>query len=171
MKRLSAYALAAAITCGATVLLAAGAVRRSAIAGDHTASRIEAPFRDGLFLGHRDVEAGRKQHLITGRWSEDADRRLFVTGYLQAYRDKFGPTGSEEFASSLPVERAGYRDGLADGFKDRVESRHFRAGSTENYKRAECICPADGGDLSQYQQNYRDAYSDGYQQAYYAQPE
>lgn len=171
MKSLSAYVLTIALAGGATVLLAANAVHRSAIIGDGASNRMEAPFRDGLFLGRRDVDAGRKQHLITGRWSDDADRRLFVSGYLEAYREKYGPVGSEEFGSSQPVEQAGYRDGLADGFKDRLESKRFRAGATANYTKAECFCPADGGDLNQYKQSYRDAYSDGYQQAYYAQPE
>jgi hypothetical protein len=128
MKSLSAYVLTIALACGATVLLAANTVHRSAIVGGQASGRMEAPFRDGLFLGRRDVDAGRKQHLITGRWSDEADRRLFVTGYLQAYREKYGPVGSEEFGSSQPVEQAGYRDGLADGFKDRLESKRFRAG-------------------------------------------
>jgi hypothetical protein len=171
MKKLFAYALTIALTCGATVLLAASTVHRSAIVGDQAGRRMDAPFRDGLFLGRRDVDAGRKQHLITGRWSAEADRRLFVSGYLQAYREKYGPVGAEEFGSSQPVEQAGYRDGLADGFKDRLESKRFRAGNTANYTKAECFCPADGGDLNQYKQSYRDAYSDGYQQAFYAEPE
>jgi hypothetical protein len=171
MKNLSAYVLTIALACGATVLLAAGSVHRSAIVGGQGSGRMDASFRDGLFLGRRDVDAGRKQHLITGRWSDGSDRRLFVSGYLQAYREKYGPVGSEEFGSSQPVEQAGYRDGLADGFKDRLESKRFRAGATENYTKAECLCPADGGDLNQYKQSYRDAYSDGYQQAFYAEPQ
>lgn len=171
MKSLSAYVLTIALACGATVLLAAGTVHRSAIVGGQASGRMEAPFRDGLFLGRRDVDSSRKQHLLTGRWSDDADRRLFVSGYLQAYREKYGPVGSEEFGSSQPVEQAGYRDGRADGFKDRLESKRFRAGTTANYTKAECLCPADGGDLNQYKQSYRDAYSDGYQQAFYAEPE
>jgi hypothetical protein len=171
MKKFSLYAITIALTCGATVLLAAGTVRRSGTDGDHPDARMEAAFRDGLFLGRRDVDAGRKQHLITGRWSGDADRRLFVSGYLQAYREKYGSAGAEEFGSALPVERAGYRDGLDDGFKDRLEAKPFRAGVTDNYRKAECICPADGGDLNEFKRLYRGAYSDGYQQSYYAQTE
>lgn len=169
MKKFSLYAITISLTCGATVLLAAGTVRRSGRASDHADARMDAAFRDGLFLGRRDADAGRKQHLITGRWGDDADRRLFVSGYLQAYREKYGPAGAEEFGSSLPVERAGYRDGRNDGFKDRFEGRPFRAGRTDNYKTAECICPADGDDLKQYKESYRSAYSDGYQQAYYTE--
>ncbi|MFZ0584611.1 MAG: hypothetical protein WA690_15460 [Candidatus Acidiferrales bacterium] len=171
MKKFSLYAITIALTCGATVLLAAGKVHRSSIAGAQPEPRMDAAFRDGLFLGRRDVEAGRTQHLITGRWSGVADRRLFVSGYLQAYREKYGPAGVDEFGSSLPVERAGYRDGLDDGFKDRLEARPFRAGATDSYTKAECICPADGGDLNEFKRSYRGAYSDGYQQAYYAQTE
>jgi hypothetical protein len=168
MKKFSLYASAIALTCGASVLLAAGSARRSGAQPD---ARMDAAFRDGLFLGRRDVDAGRTQHLMTGRWSGDVDRRLFVSGYLQAYREKYGPAGVEEFGSALPVERAGYRDGLDDGFKDRLEAKPFRAGVTDNYRKAECICPADGGDLSEFKRLYRGAYSDGYQQAYYTQTE
>jgi hypothetical protein len=171
MKSLSAYVLTIALACGATALLAANTVHRSAIIGDGSSNRIDAPFRDGLFLGRRDVDAGRKQRLLTGRWSDGSDRRRFVSGYLQAYREKYGPVGSEEFGSSQPVEQAGYRDGRADGFKDRLESKQFRPSATANYTKAECLCPADGGDLNHYKQSYRDAYSDGYQQAFYAESE
>jgi hypothetical protein len=171
MKKLSLYASAIALTCGATVLLAAGAVHRSEIVADHPGSRMAAAFRDGLFLGRLDSEAGRKQHLITGRWSENADRRLFVSGYLQAYREKYGAIGAEEFASSVPVERAGYRAGINDGLKDRQESARFRPSATEHYRQAECLCSADRGDVDQAKRLYRDAYSDGYQQAYYGDAE
>ncbi len=171
MKKFSLYAITVALTLGATVLLAAGTGRRSGITSDLPDARMDAAFRDGLFLGRRDVAAGRAQHLVTGRWSGAADRRLFVSGYLQAYREKYGPAGAEEFGSALPVERAGYRDGRDDGFKDRLEAKPFRAGVTDNYRKAECFCPADGGDLNEFKRLYRGAYSDGYQQAYYDQTE
>jgi hypothetical protein len=119
MKKLSAYAVTIALTCGVTVLLAAGTVRRSPITDNLSSLGMDASYRDGLFLGRLDAEAGRKQHLLTGRWSEDMDRRLFVSGYLQAYREKYGAVGAEEFASSAPIERAGYRAGINDGLKDR----------------------------------------------------
>jgi len=83
MKRFSVYACTIALACGATVLLAADTVHRSQIGGNQPDVRMCAAFRDGLFLGHRDAEHGRRRHLSSGRWSSDADRRLFVSGYLQ----------------------------------------------------------------------------------------
>ena len=57
MKSLTPYVLTIALACGATALLAANTVHRSAIIGDGAGNRIDAPFRDGLFLGRRDVDA------------------------------------------------------------------------------------------------------------------
>jgi hypothetical protein len=170
MKKLSVYACAIALACGATVLLAAGTVRRSAIKGDQPGVRTDAAFRDGLFLGRLDANGSRKQHLISGRWADDADRRHFVSGYLQAYREMYGPVGAEGFLSSLPGQQTGYRDGIRDGFTDRQESKPSRPSVTENYRRADRLYSADSGDLNQYEQFYREAYCDGYQQGYYREP-
>jgi hypothetical protein len=168
MKRFSIYACTIALACGATVLLAAGTVHRSQIVGDQPDTRMDAAFRDGLFLGRRDADGGRRRHLSSGRWSGDADRRLFVSGYLQGYREMYGQAASEQFLSSLPDQHSGYRDGLADGLKDQQESLPFRASATENYKNADRLGSADKGDPNQLQQFYRAAYCDGYQQAYYS---
>jgi hypothetical protein len=169
MKRFSVYACTIALVCGATVLLAAGTVHRSQIVGNQPDVRIDAAFRDGLFLGHRDAAGGRRRHLSSGRWSSDADRRLFVSGYLQGYREMYGQAASEEFLSSLPDQHSGYRDGLADGLKDRQDSTPFRASATENYKNADRLYSADKRDPNQLQQFYKAAYCDGYQQAYYGE--
>ncbi|MGD0426749.1 MAG: hypothetical protein ABSC10_08515 [Candidatus Acidiferrales bacterium] len=169
MTRFSVFACTIALACGATVLLAAGTVRRSQILGDQVDVRMGAAFRDGLFLGRRDAESGRRRHLSSGRWSDDADRRFFVSGYLQGYREMYGQVASEEFLASMTDQHSGYRDGLADGLKDRQQSIPFRASATENYKHADRLYSADEGDSNQLQQFYRAAYCDGYQQAYYAE--
>jgi hypothetical protein len=169
MRRFSVYACTIALVCGATVLLAAGTVHRSQIVGNQPDVRIDAAFRDGLFLGHRDAAGGRRRHLSSGRWSSHADRRLFVSGYLQGYREMYGQAASEEFLSSLPDQHSGYRDGLADGLKDRQDSTAFRASATENYKNAGRLYSADKRDPNQLQQFYKAAYCDGYQQAYYGE--
>jgi hypothetical protein len=149
------------------VLLAAGTVHRSQIVGDQPDVRMDAAFRDGLFLGRRDADGGRRRHLSSGRWSNDVDRRQFVTGYLQGYREMYGQAASAEFLSSLPAQQTGYLDGIADGLRDRQESIPFRASATENYRKSNSVYSASNGDPSRPEQFYREAYCNGYQQAYY----
>jgi hypothetical protein len=169
MKRISIHAYIIALACGATVLLAAGTVHRSPIVGDQPGVRMDAAFRDGLFLGRRDADSGSRRHLSSGRWSSGPDRRLFVSGYLQGYREMYGPAASEEFLSSLPDQHSGYRDGVADGLSDRQTSVPFRASATENYRSADRLDAAKNGDPTQLAQFYKEAYCDGYQQAYYSE--
>ena len=168
MKRFSVYACTITLACGATVLLGASTVHRAANIGDQP--DFHAAFRDGLFLGRLDANGSRKQHLMSGRWADDADRRHFVSGYLQAYREMYGPVGAEEFLSALPGQQAGYRDGKRDGLSDRQESKPFRPSVTDNYTRADRLYTTDSGDLNQYERFYREAYCDGYQQGYYREP-
>jgi hypothetical protein len=169
MKRISLYACTLALACGATVLLAASTGHRSRMVRVEPDVRVDAAFRDGLFLGRRDADGGRRRHLSSGRWSGDADRRLFVSGYLQGYREMYGQAASERFLSSLPDQHSGYRDGIADGIKDRRQSMPFRASATENYKNADRLYAAQERDPSQLERFYRAAYCDGYQQAYYGE--
>ena len=42
---------------------------------------------------------------MSGRWSTDADRRLFVAAFLQAYREMRGDPTSEELGSWSPLRR------------------------------------------------------------------
>ena len=42
-------------------------------------------YRDGLFLGRLDVQAGRQVRVAVGRWNYDADRALFRAGYHDGY--------------------------------------------------------------------------------------
>jgi len=43
-------------------------------------------FRDGLYLGQQDAQAGIAPHVSVGRWSSTADRSAFRAGYEQGYR-------------------------------------------------------------------------------------
>ena len=45
----------------------------------------DAAYRDGLYLGRLDAEAGRRPHLAIARWNQTADRNLFRAGYNEAY--------------------------------------------------------------------------------------
>lgn len=44
-----------------------------------------AAYRDGLYLGRRDAEQGREEHVTSGRWAQLEDKALFAAGYRQAY--------------------------------------------------------------------------------------
>ncbi len=130
MKRPSTHVFILVVSCVLALMLVAAAVHYPR---DDVGGPTDAAFRDGLFLGRQDAEHGRKPHLSTGRWSADADRRLFVSAYLQAYGEMFGASGDE------PRTWHGYTERM--------------------------------GDVTRYKQLYREAYSTGYQQGYYGEPE
>jgi hypothetical protein len=145
------------------------ALHRSYVVAGNVNNQTNAAFRDGLFLARLDAEHGRKPHLMSGRWSTEADRRLFVAAYLQAYREMRGDPTPEQLGSSQPAAKRGYRDGLADGLQQRYESRSFQPAATENYQRADRGYSDSSGGLNQYKEAYREAYCNGYQLAYYGE--
>jgi hypothetical protein len=167
MKRPSTHVFILVVSCALALMLVAAAVHnpRSDVRGS-----TDAAFRDGLFLGRQDAEHGRKPHLSTGRWSVEADRRLFVAGYSQAYGEIVGAAGGESPAWQL-AEQRGYRDGIADGLKQRRGSKRFQASASENYTTAVRGYSERMGDVSRYKQLYREAYCTGYQQGYYGEEE
>ncbi len=171
MKRLSGYVFVIVIAGAATAIFATVALHRSHVVAGNVNKQTDAAFRDGLFLARLDAEHGRKPHLTSGRWSTDADRRSFVSAYLQAYREMQGGAVSEQLGSSqLPAQR-GYRDGITDGLQQRYRFGSFRANATEKYQKADRGYSDSNGDLSEYKQAYREAYCNGYQQGYYSETE
>jgi hypothetical protein len=171
MNRLSEYVFAIGIAGAATAIFATVAIHRSYVVDGQVNRQTDAAFRDGLFLARFDAEHGRKPHLTSGRWSADADRRSFVSGYLQAYRETQGGAASEEMGSAQLAAQRGYRDGIKDGLQQRYRFGSFRANATENYQKADRGYSDSSGDLSEYKQVYREAYCNGYQQAYYSETE
>jgi hypothetical protein len=169
MKRISTYLLAIVVTGAASAIFAPVALHRSNVVTGNVNNQTNAAFRDGLFLARLDAESGRKPHLLSGRWSTDADRRLFVAAYMQAYRELRGDLTPEQMGSLQPASKRGYRDGLADGLQQRFASRFFQPTATENYRRADTGYSGSSGDLNQYMQAYREAYCNGYQLAYYGE--
>jgi hypothetical protein len=171
MKRLSVYVFVIVIAGAAIAISATGALHRSHVVAGNVNKRTDAAFRDGLFLGRLDAEHGRKPHLTSGRWSTDADRRSFVSAYLQAYREMQGGAASEQFESPQLAAQRGYRDGIADGLQQRDRFGSLRANATEKYQKADRGYSDSTGDLNEYKQAYREAYCNGYQQAYYSETE
>jgi hypothetical protein len=163
MKKPSTHVFILVVSCALALMLVTTVVHypRSDVGGP-----TDAAFRDGLFLGRQDAEQGRKPHLSTGRWSVAEDRRLFVSGYLQAYGEMFGAARDEPQAWQV-AEQRGYRHGITDGLKQRRGSKRFQASASENYARADGGYLERMGDASRYKQLYREAYCTGYQQGYY----
>jgi hypothetical protein len=162
------YVFTIVLTFALTAMLARVAAHHSHFVGSAVHNPADAAFRDGLFLGRLDAERGRRQHLASSRWSLDADRRLFVSGYLQAYRDTSGPGAPGAWQLG---EQRGYRDGITDGLQQLRESKRFEPNTTRNYKRADRSYSDISGGLNQYKLVYREAYCTGYQVAYYGEPE
>jgi hypothetical protein len=52
----------------------------------------DAAYRDGLFLGRFDAEAGRSHRVCLGRWSTLPDRASFASGYEDGYMQAAGQT-------------------------------------------------------------------------------
>ncbi len=171
MKRLSVYLFVIVIAAAATAISATVALHRSHVVAGNVNQQTDAAFRDGLFLARLDTEYGRKPHLTSGRWSTDADRRSFVSAYPQTYRQMQGGAASEQPGSSQLAAQRGYRDGTTDGLQQRYRSGSFQANATENYQKADRGYSDSSGALSEYKQAYREAYCNGYQQAYYSEAE
>src|SRR5437762_2995564 len=121
------------VTGAATAVIATTTAHHLRFVGTAVNNQANAAFRDGLFQGRLDGERGRKQHLSSGRWNLDADRRSFVSGYLQAYREV--SAASEQTRVWQPAEQRGFRDGLTDGLQQSRESIRFQPNATKNYRR------------------------------------
>src|SRR5712692_9443265 len=171
VKRISMYVFTIVLTFALTAMLARVAAHHSHFVGRTVRNPTDAASRDGLFQGRLDAERGRKQHLASGRWNTDADRRSFVSAYLQAYRELGGRAVSEGLGSWQLAEQIGYHDGIADGLQQRQGPKPFQANATENYRRADRGYSESSVDLNQYKRAYREAYGNGYQQGYYGEPE
>jgi hypothetical protein len=118
------------------------------------AKQADAAYRDGSYQAKIDVENGRRPHLSSGRWNTDQDRASFIAGYQQTYRD-LADARSRKTGVLTASETAGYRDGMLDGARHRKAAQPFQVSKTENYRNTD--------------REYREAYSNGYQQAYYAE--
>jgi hypothetical protein len=77
------YVFTIVLTFALTAMLARVAAHHSHFVGSTVRNPTDAASRDGLSQGRLDAERGRKQHLASGRWNLDADRRLFVSGYCK----------------------------------------------------------------------------------------
>ena len=86
MKRIASYALAVAVGVGTGAVLSNGVSANTLTANTVTVQHgTDAAFRDGLYMGARDANAGRLHHVSEGRWSTPTDRAQYQAGYDAAY--------------------------------------------------------------------------------------
>jgi hypothetical protein len=81
--RIAAYLLVITVSYAAGLFTPHTGVTQSQPA--QTAQATNGAFRDGLYLGQRDVSSGIPAHPSIGRWSSAADRAAFLAGYQQGY--------------------------------------------------------------------------------------
>jgi hypothetical protein len=119
----------------------------------------DAAYRDGLYQARRDASQKHPAHITSGRWSTGEDRASFIAGYLQGYHDQTAH-GVKLGATDLAT-LTGYSEGMADGAHDRKASLPFQVARSQRTRQAELVYGQVAG-------VYRQAYANGYQQAYYS---
>ena len=85
MNNAAVLVLTAALTMASAwpiVKTASAASQANRLAVNHS---MDAAYRDGLYLGRLDAEAGRRPHLAIARWGQDGDRMVFRAGYSDGY--------------------------------------------------------------------------------------
>jgi hypothetical protein len=155
MKKQSLLAVAAVLSVGVGLTAMSSRGVRETL----NVKQADAAYRDGAYQAKIDVEKGRKAHFSSGRWNTDQDRASFIAGYEYSYKALMEASKAELSAPEL----AGYRDGVMDGARHRRASQPFQVSKTENYRKAGGYQANAGLD----QQDYREAYSNGYQEGYY----
>jgi hypothetical protein len=158
MKKQALF-VSAAVLCLALGLVA---VASHGLGGTLNVKQADAAYRDGAYQAKIDVESGRRARLLSGRWSTDQDRASFIAGYEEKYK-ALTEARSGKAAEATAAALAGYRDGVMDGARDRRAARPFQLSKTDNYSKA--------GGHSEDNTNYRQAYSNGYQEGYYVPQE
>ena len=86
MRKLFLFAIALTLWAGVAFMLLRAA-RQDSVPKlrDNNPFQTRAAFRDGLYLGGLAAQRGEEPHVSEGRWSNQADRALFTTGYAQGY--------------------------------------------------------------------------------------
>ena len=86
--KISAYISLIVIPFGAATLRLAGKASHAKQPKTlDAAQEIEAPFRDGLYLGRLDAQDARKKLPSVGRWRDPKDRASFLAGYQRGYEE------------------------------------------------------------------------------------
>jgi len=147
-----------------TGLLVGGSFHGSKPSGN-PAEALDPAFRDGVYQAKLDAKEGLRPRFSTGRWSTESARASYVAGYQQGYRE----SGQLLEPSLAELAASGYRDGMRDGAWHRMASQPFQADQTANYRDAGASYLDVNTNAERFKHFYREAYLDGYHQAYYAQ--
>jgi hypothetical protein len=83
MKAHASFVLGVALT--SSVFVGSGLVRPERPSQIDTARANDGAYRDGLFVGKTHAHNRLQQHIASGRWASDADRRSFAEGYRRGY--------------------------------------------------------------------------------------
>jgi hypothetical protein len=134
------------------------------------AEALAPAFRDGVYQAKLDAKEGLRPRFSTGRWGTDRARASYVAGYQQGYRESYEDQAGQLTEPSV-VELAAfrYRDGIRDGAWHRMASQPFQADQTANYRDAGPSYLDVNTNAERFKPLYREAYLNGYHQAYYAQ--
>ena len=85
MNRIFTFALAVAVSVGATAVLSLNHKPAGGRQGMDAQLASDGPFRDGLYLGRLAAREGRPMRSPVGRWSTEKDRASFDAGYRRGY--------------------------------------------------------------------------------------
>ena len=83
MKAHASFVLGVALT--SSVFVGSGLVKPERPSQMDMAKANDGAYRDGLFVGRAHANSGIKQHIASGRWTSEADRRSFTEGYRRGY--------------------------------------------------------------------------------------
>ncbi len=162
MRKISAGRIVIVLLLAAAVV---AVVRSGQVSDRNPNEATNGAFRDGMYQAKLDAELGRKPFLRSGRWTSDADRASFISGYEREYNRLFARTAGRN--GSHPAELMGFRDGISDAAEDRRAARPFALRSAEVFH----IAQKRSGNDSNYAGAYLQAYANGYQHGYYAPQE
>lgn len=133
------------------------------------AEALDPAFRDGVYQAKLDAKEGLRPRFSTGRWSTDSARASYVAGYQQGYRESYEKQSGQLLEPSVAeLAASGYRDGMRDGAWHRMASQPFQADQTANYRDAGTSYLDVNSNAERFKHLYREAYLNGYHQAYYA---
>jgi hypothetical protein len=153
----------------ASGMLVEGSAHRPKLSATDRSQEVDAAFRDGVYQANLDVQEGRRPRLSVGRWNTEAARALYIAGYQKGYREFSGSNAGKTGISIAELAATGYRDGMLDGARHRLEAQPFQAEQTANYRDAWMVYLDTNADGELYKRYYRAGYSNGYQQAYYSE--
>lgn len=154
----------------ASGLLVGGSTHRAKFPRASAAQTLDPAFRDGVYQAKLDATQGRRPHFATGRWASDAARASYAAGYQQGYREFYEDRSGQLMEPSVAeLAASGYRDGMFDGAWHRMAAQPFQPDQTANYRDAGTTNLDVNANADRYKHFYREAYLNGYHQAYYSQ--